>query len=230
VRNDLRHEMEEFSREQKYELAKKKYEQILMLDYLTTEVTDTRDYLTNPNFIDELRQNETNELKEIINKYKKLTKIKRIECYDIAHLAGTNPTASMVTFIDGEPDKRYYRHFRIRLAKKADDYGGMKEVIRRRKKYFKSWGRPDLILIDGGKGQVSAVEEIIKGEIPVVGIAKRRETLIFKVGDSFESYLLPEGGAKRLVQRLRNEAHRFARRYHHNLVSREIKNAILKEK
>jgi excinuclease ABC subunit C len=107
--------------------------------------------------------------------------------------------------------------------KRNNDTESMIEVLRRRKKHFSDWGKPDLIIVDGGKGQVSAALSIIQNEVPVVGIAKRFETLIIKTDKDFKSIYL-RGPALSLVQRIRDEAHRFARRYHHTLVSRTIKN------
>jgi excinuclease ABC subunit C len=142
-------------------------------------------------------------------------------------LAGVNPTASMVTFINAEPDKNFYRHFRIRQEKGADDISSMKEVIRRRSKYFATWGIPDLIVVDGGKTQVSAFWAALTDfKIPVVGIAKRYETLVIPINEKskirFFEKRLQKGGALNLIQRLRNESHRFARRYHHHLYKKSF--------
>jgi excinuclease ABC subunit C len=122
----------------------------------------------------------------------------------------------MVTFINGEADKNYYRHFRIRKAKGGDDYNSMREVALRRGKHFPDWGKPDLIIVDGGKGQVSSFAM----DIPVVGIAKHPDRLI--VG---ENKIKLSGLALNLVSRIRDEAHRFARRYHHHLISNIYRNA-----
>jgi excinuclease ABC subunit C len=129
----------------------------------------------------------------------------------------------MVTFIAGEPDKSLYRHYKVTEGKKNDDVGSLKSVLEKRKYRFDSWGVPDLIIIDGGKGQLSGAIEVLGDSVPVVGLAKRLETLIFKTNDGFAEYVLPDAPAKKLVQRLRNEAHRFARSYHHKLVSRAIR-------
>ena len=151
----------------------------------------------------------------------------RIECFDVSHLAGASPTASMVTFINAEPDKNFYRHFRIRQEKGADDISSMREVIKRRSKYLATWGIPNLIVVDGGKTQVSAFYFLLKDfKIPVVGIAKRYETLVIPVGEKskirFFEKRLQKGGALNLIQRLRNESHRFARRYHHHLLRKTL--------
>jgi len=132
-------------------------------------------------------------------------------------------TASMVTFVDGEADKSLYRHFKIRNSKKADDVAAMYEVAKRRIRYLADWGSPDLIVVDGGKAQVNAFKEIFsQKEIPVIGLAKRYETLIIPHENIFKQIKLEKGPAKNLLQRIRNEAHRFARRYHHNLIKKEM--------
>jgi len=230
VKNDMKKEIGELSQNESYEEAEFKLNQLRGLEYVTAKPFDTAVYLKDPNILVDIRGSELDELKKIIGKYTFLDKLNRIECYDVAHLGGTYPTASMVTFVDGEPDKNYYRHFKLRRTKKSDDYGGMREVLTRRKKHFESWGKPDLIIVDGGKGQLGVALEIIGGEIPVVGLAKRYETLIFKTKNGqpagkagFQSVRLLDGSAKRLVQRLRDESHRFARRYHHLLVAKALR-------
>ena len=171
-------------------------------------------FMQNPNLYEDLRQKELISLSLILKPHlPNLTSVQRIECFDIAHLAGSHPTASMVTFIDGEPDKNFYRHFKIRKAKGGDDYDAMREVAGRRIKNFDSWGKPDLVIVDGGKGQIKAFET----DIPTVGIAKNPDRLI--IGN--EKIKL-KGETLNLIARIRNEAHRFARRYHHKLVSREL--------
>ena len=125
----------------------------------------------------------------------------------------------MVTFVNGEPDKTLYRHFKIHQRKGANDLSSMREVAKRRMKYLKAWGIPDLIIVDGGKAQVSAFKI---PEISVIGLAKRNETLIIPLTKGYKEVRLKRGGALRLMQRMRDEAHRFARKYHHHLLKREL--------
>ena len=154
----------------------------------------------------------------------------RIECYDISHIQGTNTVASMVTFINGLSKKSVYKKFRIRLAEgKPDDFLSMKEVLTRRLKRLgeDNWEKPDLIIIDGGKGQLSSVMQIVK-ELGVEGIdfvsLAKREEEIFLPRKS-ESVVLPKNSsALFLFQRIRDEAHRFAITYHRKLRSKEISN------
>lgn len=144
----------------------------------------------------------------------------RMECFDISHMQGSETVASMVVFEGGVPKKTDYRRFKIRSAEgKPDDFKSMREVTTRR--YAKEDAAlPDLIVIDGGKGQLSSALEIIRGAghllVPVVGLAKREEE-IFTEGCS-EPVILPRNSqALYLIQRIRDEAHRFAITYHRKL-------------
>ena len=222
VTEELENEMDILSKYQKYEDAAKIRNQIENLNYITRPSLPTEFYLQNPNLYEDTRKNELSELKNLLTKTDLVTNdLKRIECYDIAHLAGTNATASMVTFIDGEADKREYRHFKIRKAKGGDDYDSLREVAQRRAKHFDDWGRPDLIIVDGGVGQVKSFKEKINN-VPVVGVAKHPDRLVVD-----ENKIKLEGPALNLVARMRDEAHRFARRYHHKLISLTIRKEII---
>jgi excinuclease ABC subunit C len=228
VRGNLVKEMEELSQNQDFEKAGLIRDQIQKLEYITRPQMPTEFYMQNPNLYEDIRKKEALQLSAVLKKFNiSIPKIERIECFDVAHLAGTSPTASMVTFIKGEPDKNFYRHFRIRQIKSQDDYASMKEVISRRKNHLKDWGKPDLIIVDGGKGQVSVFLRELEGEnIPVVGLAKRFETLVIPVKTygttALKEYRFPKGAALNLVERIRDEAHRFARAYHHKLISRNL--------
>lgn len=152
---------------------------------------------------------------------------RRIECYDNSNIQGTSPVASMVVFNDGRPAKKEYRRFSIKTVTGADDFASMKEVLGRRFRRAKDaesqdegkWTTlPDLVIVDGGKGQLNAAVEALDEvgmQVPICGLAKEQEE-IFLPGRS-ESVLLPrDSQALFLVQRLRDEAHRFAITYHRN--------------
>lgn len=152
---------------------------------------------------------------------------RRIEGYDISHLQGTDTAASMVVFISGMPDRSQYRKFKSRVPGN-DDFAHMREVITRRfsPRNTKSWGVPDLVLIDGGKGQVSAAHAALKevsSDIPLIGIAKRYEEIIIpkagkKAALEFETIRLDSASnALKLLQRVRDESHRFAVSYHSSI-------------
>lgn len=147
---------------------------------------------------------------------------KRMECYDISNISGTDKVASMVVFVNGEPAKERYRRFRIKTVQGSDDFASMREVLSRRVLEFSSGDLsfseiPDLIIVDGGKGQLSSAVSILEGTgINVVGLAKREEE-IFKPYQS-EPIILPRDSlALKLCQRIRDEAHRFAITYHRKL-------------
>jgi excinuclease ABC subunit C len=153
--------------------------------------------------------------------------IDHIEAFDISNIMGEEAVGSMITFYKGRPDKNGYRKFRIRSVKGIDDYGMMREVISRRYKRAVEERRtlPDLILIDGGKGHLGvATEELEKlglSKIPAIGIAKEFEHIYTK--DRTEPIVLPKGSkALHLLERIRDEAHRFAIRYHKSLRSKKI--------
>ncbi len=222
VKKELFKEMSSLSKMQKFEEAKVLRDQIGRLEYITKPQMPADYYIENPNLYEDQRQMEIKNLKTVLKKNHFPTpKLRRIECFDIAHLAGASPTASMVTFIDGTPEKEFYRHFRIHQKKGNSDIDSLKEVIQRRIGHWASWGKPDLIIVDGGAGQVNAFTSVLginEINIPVVGIAKNPDRLI--IG---KNKVKLQGAALQLVTRMRDEAHRFARRYHHKLISSEFK-------
>ena len=167
----------------------------------------------------------------------------RMECYDISHIQGSNPVGSMVVFEDGKPRPAHYRRFKVKTVEGVDDYESMREVLRRRfkrmaaakaagdttereagKEKIASWELvPDLVLIDGGKGHLSAALEVFLemglDDIPLASLAKENEWLY--VPHTPEPIVLPRNSqALYLVQRIRDEAHRFAITYHRNLRSK----------
>ena len=156
----------------------------------------------------------------------------RIECYDISHIQGTNTVASMVVFQNGLPKKSAYRKFKVRMTEgKPDDFLSMKEVLSRRLARLgePKWEKPDLIIIDGGKGQLSSVMQIVENAgvegIDFVSLAKREEEVFLP--HQSESILLPrESNALYLIQRIRDEAHRFAITFHRDLRSKNLKHKI----
>lgn len=143
-----------------------------------------------------------------------------IECFDNSNFQGTNPVASMVRFVNGKPDKAGYRHFNIKTVVGPDDFASMKEIVGRRyKRIIEENGKfPDLIIVDGGKGQLSsaceALQELgIYGRIPIVGIAKKLEEIYYPE-DPIPLHIGKKSPALLLIQRIRDEAHRFAITFH----------------
>ena len=142
---------------------------------------------------------------------------RRMECFDISHIQGSETVASMVVFQDGSPDKSSYRRFKLRTTEgKPDDFLSMQEVTTRR--YSTCENLPDLIVIDGGIGQLNSALEIIRPlcDVPVIGLAKQFE-LVFVEGESIPVELPMDSPAIKLLQRIRDEAHRFAITYHRKL-------------
>ena len=148
----------------------------------------------------------------------------RMECYDISHISGTNKVASMVVFKGGEPSKKDYRKFKIKTVQGSNDFASLQETLKRRLSRLKNGDgesfneKPDLLVIDGGKGQLSSCQEILKEsglDIEMISLAKRIEE-VFLPGQS-EPVLLKVGSAElKLLQRIRDEAHRFAITFHRN--------------
>lgn len=165
----------------------------------------------------------------------------RIECYDNSNIQGTSAVSSMVVFEDGKPAASQYRRFKVKTVEGADDFATMQEVLRRRFKRAAveqdaesadeaRWALPDLVIIDGGKGQLSAARQVMQElgvhAIPTVGLAKRFEELF--IPDEGDPIVLPRGSeALFLVQRIRDEAHRFAITYHRQVRGKTaIKSAL----
>lgn len=220
--------MHKLSKEQRYEEAAEKRDLLRKIKYISNSFRDPGEYLDNPYLVEDLVSQSLDELVSNIPYLRKIPQ--RIECYDISNLFGKDATGSMVVATDGRVDKREYRRFRIRFKHSPDDYEMMREVLRRRfrrerskSKNIKKWGLPDLIVIDGGKGQVSAAVAVLeeyKLDIAVVGLAKRHETIV--LSDFSEVNLLKNNQGLRLLQKLRDEAHRFAKKYHMQLRLRRI--------
>ena len=157
---------------------------------------------------------------------------KHIECFDNSNMQGTNPVAACVVFKDGKPSKKDYRHFNIKTVEGPDDFASMEEVVYRRYSRLLSENEslPQLIVIDGGKGQLSSALKSLdvlglRGKIAIIGIAKRLEEIYYP-GDSIPMYLDKKSETLKIIQYLRNEAHRFGITFHRN---KRSKSAIQSE-
>ena len=158
-----------------------------------------------------------------------------IECFDNSNIQGTSPVAAMVCFKDGKPNKADYRHYHIRTVEGPDDFASMEEVVHRRYKRLKEENKPmpKLIVIDGGKGQLNAAVEALRklelyGKIPIVGIAKRLEEIYFP-HDPYPLHIDKKSPSLNLLQKVRNEAHRFAITHHRNVRSKKSFKSALEE-
>lgn len=160
---------------------------------------------------------------------------KIIECFDNSNFQGTTPVASMVRFVNGKPDKKGYRHFNIKTVTGPDDFASMKEIVFRRYSRLTTEGLslPDLILIDGGKGQLSSACEALKeigiyGQIPIAGIAKKLEEIYYPE-DPLPLLINKKSQGLRLLQFIRDEAHRFAITFHRQKRSKTFLSTELEE-
>ena len=204
--------------------------------------------------LEEKELREENEFQRTVGALEELSEIlelsftpHRMECYDISHIQGSDTVASMVVFTEGVPDKSEYRRFRLRSTDVPNDYLSMQEVLRRRftqglrereliesqeleAKKAKFANFPDLVVIDGGKGQLSSALEIFQdlglSDIPVISLAERLEEIFIR--PEGEGIILPENSyARHLLERIRDEAHRFALSYHQNLrQKRQVKSRL----
>lgn len=215
---ELIKEMNQASKEEDFEEAQRIKKIITGISYLT-QPNKIKNYLENPNFLEDQRQLALEELQKVLN----LPKLpERIEGYDISNIQGHESVGSMVVLTNGEIDKSQYRKFKIKITGKPNDVGMHKEMMGRRLKH-KEWPYPDLIIIDGGAGQVNAVASIIhdsKFVIPIYGLAKRMEWLYHPDGSTIK--LSKSNGALKLLIKLRNESHRFAITYHRKLHRRAV--------
>jgi len=156
-----------------------------------------------------------------------------IECFDNSNIQGTNPVASMVVFKNAKPSKKDYRHYNIKTVVGPNDFDSMHEIVHRRYKRVLEEGQPlpNLIVIDGGKGQLSAACQALQeldlyGKVPIVGIAKRLEEIYYPE-DSLPLYIDKKSESLKIIQQIRNEAHRFAITFHRN---KRSKNTLAKSK
>ncbi len=161
------------------------------------------------------------------------TEPRHIECFDNSNIQGSNPVAACVVFKDGKPSKKEYRHYNIKTVDGPDDFASMEEVVYRRYKRLLAEEEPlpQLIVIDGGKGQLSSALKSLnalglRGKIAIIGIAKRLEEIYFP-GDSIPLYLDKKSESLKIIQQLRNEAHRFGITFHRNKRSKAAINSEL---
>lgn len=215
IMSELEKERDLASKSENFELALEIQKKIYALSIITTPFHKPFEYDVNPNLRTDIRQQELDELKEVLNhafsnqnvilstsegsfqdfsakpqndKKSFIAKLERIECYDISNTQGTNATGSLVVLTNGEIDKSQYRKFKIKKGNTPNDFAMMKEVLKRRLNHSE-WHTPDLIIVDGGKGQVSAALEVVQGlNIPLIGLAKREETIIIPGYQVYQKY------------------------------------------
>lgn len=214
VVRELEAEMKQAAKEQDFESATQLRNRLYNLQELKKQIILSRE-----EFLDVSQDQGLKELQRLFD----LNSVpRRIEGYDISHHGGKNNTGSMVVFTNGIADKAQYRKFRLK-SQGNNDYEQMKEIITRRLKHLSSWGRPDVIMIDGGKGQLSAIAELLKKEnIAFFGRVKSGDhsrnaavTIVLLRGSNFRTIELDQNShLAKLIARVDDEAHRFAVNYH----------------
>lgn len=223
VIKDLEKEKKEQVKKEEFEKAAKIQKKINAIGVITSRYYNPLDYEKNPNLRTDLRELELVELQKVLHSYGVKVKFpKRIECFDISLTSGKYAAGSMIVFTNAEANTSLYRRFKIRYAGVPSDFAMIKEVLERRLDH-PEWKFPDLIIVDGGKGQVSsALKALVEKElkIPVIGLAKREETIV--TSDLKEINLSRRAPSLQLLQRIRDEAHRFAITYHRKLRSKSL--------
>jgi excinuclease ABC subunit C len=191
----------------------------------------TMTLFTDPKF--EKKRKDFNILKELQDKLRLKDLPIHIECFDNSNIQGTNPVAACVVFKNGKPANKEYRHFHVKTVIGPDDFGSMKEIVERRyaRMIDENETLPQLIVIDGGKGQLShAIESLEKlgigDKVAIIGIAKRLEEIYFK-NDPIPMYIDKKSPALKLIQQLRDEAHRFGLSFHRQIRSKGMINSSL---
>lgn len=227
---NIKKKMQTYSENEKFEEAAVYRDLLDKFYFVQKTFREAEEYINNPYLIDDINKKSLEEIKDFLPFLKNLPR--RIECYDISNISGKEAVGSMVVSINGSIDKSEYKRFKIKFKKTPDDFGMMYEVLYRRLKRelpgsdVKSWGLPDLIVVDGGKPQVSSASDVLKDLgifVPVVGIAKKFETLVYKEGEEFYEKRFPNDSlGMKLIIRLRDESHRFAQSYHHLLRKKSL--------
>lgn len=222
----LSSEMQVCSRERNFEQAAILRDQIQKLEYLNLKRFSSLSYIENPYLSQKTHRKELTELAEILGIYfPGLEALKKIECYDISNISGTSPAGSMVTFVAGEPDKNSYRRFHIRRLNTPNDFAMLEEVMERRLLH-KNWPVPDLFVLDGGKPQLQKIITVFRKyniSVPLIGLAKVEEELVIPYKSKFIKIKLPaDSPALNLIKRIRDEAHRFAHKYHELIRMRKL--------
>jgi excinuclease ABC subunit C len=211
--SQLSKEMKFFSKSQNFEMAACRRDQINSLNYVISGWQNLSHLYQDIEFKEDKFQRATDELILTLSPYfPNLKKINRIEAYDISNLGYKVFVGAMTVFQDGKIDNSAYRQFKINSKITPDDQFMIKEIIYRRLKH-PEWGSPDLIVVDGGKPQVSAANTINQN-IPIIGLAKKFETIIIKTTDNWVEINLPKNSPSlQLLQQLRDESHRFSNNY-----------------
>lgn len=233
VKRSLKQEMLQYSKDELYEDAAVIRDKISYIEYVTSPENHFSEDITLPSLIHSQREQGLLELKRIISTYLSLPneyRFERIEGYDVSNIQGTSPTASMVVFTDGQKDVSQYRIFHIRTKNTPDDFHMMREALVRRQQH-PEWGYPNLVLIDGGKGQLSSALSVWNWTNPVVSIAKDPDRLVIRLAGEKKKYILVDLKeyplVMKILEQVRDESHRFAKKHH---TKRKIKDFFTSDK
>lgn len=227
---ELQRKMVNAAKKQDYEEAETIKKVLQRYEYIQQSFRAPREFMENPYLVDDIYEMALKELVDVLPVLDRLPV--RIECFDVANISGKDAAVSMVVALAGRLERREYKKFKIKLKDTPDDFLMLKEALTRRflhetKEDLVHWGLPDLVMVDGGKGQVGVAIDVLNQlglDIPVIGLAKKEETIMYKNRhcEYQELRLSKTSEALKLLQRLRDESHRFARVYHHYLRSRDI--------
>lgn len=226
VLQDLLKDMARAAKKEAYEEAAKIKKQMEQIQIVTQPFHRPIEYLENPNLVSDQREKEVTQLQKVLAEHgSPVENLQRIECYDISNIQGKQATGSLVVLTNGEIDRSQYRHFRIRSKNTPNDVLMMREILARRLKRTE-WDYPGLLVVDGGKAQVSAAVAVLKennSKLPVIGLAKRLEEIVVPIEDGFKIVQIPlDSPAINILRRIRDEAHRFAIQYHRKLRSKSF--------
>jgi excinuclease ABC subunit C len=218
VLHDLEDEMRELAKAERFEEAQEAKMSVERLGQLLQKHYDPSLYVQGDAFVEDVYEMEMKALQEaLLPYYPDLPVPRRIECVDISNTYGTFATGSLVVLSEGKPHKSDYRRFRIRRKQAPNDFAMIAEVVSRRMKHAE-WPYPDILVIDGGKGQVRSAMEVLQSHsLPhhVIGLAKRFEEIVVPQGGTCKIVRLPiEHKGLHMLQRIRDESHRFALMYH----------------
>ncbi|MFZ2153383.1 MAG: GIY-YIG nuclease family protein [Microgenomates group bacterium] len=228
VQRRLQKEMEEASVNQQYETALLVRNQLDALNYVVSGWHNLNNLFEQINLPEDRSSSAISELETTLQPYLNIKNIHRIECFDISQMVDKYFVGSMTVWQNGHLDSSAYRQFKINTKVTQDDQFMIKEVVYRRLQH-PEWGTPDLIVVDGGKPQLTAALSLVEtpymaslqNQVNIIGLAKKFETIVIKSNDDFIEINLPTNSkALLLLESLRNEAHRFANRYRRSLMSK----------
>lgn len=229
---ELQRKMVVAAKKQDYEEAETIKKVLQRYEYIQQSFRAPREFMENPYLVEDIYEMALKELVDVLPVLDKLPT--RIECFDVANISGKDAAVSMVVALTGRLEKREYKKFKIKLKDTPDDLFMLKEALTRRflheiREDLAHWGLPDLVVVDGGKGQVGVAVDVLALlglDIPVIGLAKKEETIVYTEENhhcKYQELWFPKSSeALKLLQRLRDESHRFARVYHHYLRTQRI--------